>query len=148
MSDTTTRATGHSHDCLTRAAEILALSGEFNGLAMTGRQQEAAALDALTSDDIDCTCTPGLVTRMTVPSSDLRAGDVVLTHGMRVLIDAPRLYDSHASNRDEYPTVTAARGVVVNYNDLPESMRRMVGARAEWTIQGNDLATWTVERPA
>lgn len=76
-----------------------------------------------------------------VPSSALRTGDVVLTHGMRVLLDAPiRRYDH------PYGPVFACLGTVLNVDDLDESIRFYVGESARWTIQGNDLARWNVQR--
>lgn len=42
----------HSASCIDRAADILRLSGDLDGL--TARQQYAAAVDSLVSRDVDC----------------------------------------------------------------------------------------------
>lgn len=48
--------TGHTIGCVQRTAAVLAATGEFTGLALTSRQQEDAALDALGTGDIECYC--------------------------------------------------------------------------------------------
>ena len=78
----------------------------------------------------------------TVPTSQLQKNDLVLTHGMRVRLDAPI-----PTYRDG---VVAWSGIVTNYADviaeghIPASFIR----DARWTIQGNDLAHWTRVTPA
>lgn len=83
-----------------------------------------------------------------VLSSDLRAGDVVLTHGMRVRIPEP-----HRSGTG-VDAVTSARGVVEN-PDAPTVILMVPAAwmheperdgTPRWTVQGNDRRTWTVHR--
>lgn len=93
-----------------------------------------------------------------VPTSEIQPGDLVLTHGMRVRVSAPRTY----TDRDV--TVYAFPGKVENLADVLAggfilrsflSESRWIngeGWRTEltgaWTIQGNDLARWVVERGA
>lgn len=85
-------------------------------------------------------------------SSELLAGDIVRVHGMRVRIGEPKRHDSWASTRDTHPHIYSARGEVLNYDDLGDWMSgflRSVNTPDrpvnDWTIQGNDLVTWTVE---
>ena len=98
---------------------------------------------------------------LTVKSSELRAGDVVLVHGMRVRIPEPRqargIYTPPGAS--EPLPLYVARGAVENledvradgfvplswmYDDQPQRRE----TEPHWTIQGNDNATWTVERTA
>lgn len=50
--------TGHTYDCVSRAHQILRLSGAFLAHAMTGPQIESAAVDALNTGDVECHCGP------------------------------------------------------------------------------------------
>lgn len=95
---------------------------------------------------------------LTLSTPELRAGDVVLTHGMRVRLPAePRVYQNKG-------TVYAWDGTVENLDEVlevgfvPRSFlceERWVDGigwvcelTGRWVIQGNELATWGVERPA
>lgn len=96
-------------------------------------------------------------------SSELRPGDVVLTHGMRLLID-----QEIKSYPGTYGTVYATPAKVTN----PEEVKAEAfipwswlfpdvwgkgerggwgkdwDADPRWDVQGNDNAYWTVERTA
>ena len=92
----------------------------------------------------------------TVKSSELRPGDVVLCHGMRVLIDGP----IHTNPRGcSGLPVTYTNGRVLNRAEvselrIPHSFTAVTTGypsfeptgEHRWQVQGNDLATWTVER--
>lgn len=90
------------------------------------------------------------ITREIRNTLELTAGDVIVTHGMRVLLDG-ELHVWYAEqtgrevrtyrgctvlNADE---VKAARVVPVSWlhHETPD--------RPTWTVQGNALASWTVE---
>lgn len=98
-----------------------------------------------------------------VVTSELREGDIVLEHGMRCLIDGPmristshpdrpglgdgktRYYQALVLNRDEVSSSAVPYGWTRDWNNT------FTGSTAEngehrWTIQGNDLARWAVER--
>jgi hypothetical protein len=97
-----------------------------------------------------------------LPTSKLRAGDVVVTYGMRVRLPAePRVYENHGH---EGRAVYAWDGIVENLDEVvadgfvPRSFLteelwvdgkgwvfELTGC---WVIQGNDLAIWAVERAA
>ena len=99
----------------------------------------------------------------TKKSSELRQGDVVLTSGLRVLLDREITqypHEPHDGLTDG--TVYACRGVVLNWADLRKSdpwlynfvnadlrddddVEGLDGHFRRWTIQGNDLARWYVE---
>lgn len=74
-----------------------------------------------------------------LPTPELSVGDVVITWGMRVRIDAITTYEDG---------VTSAAGTVLNVetvdkDDLvPRSWRGPNGDK--WNIQGNALAYWRV----
>ncbi len=87
-----------------------------------------------------------------VRTSALRTGDLVLTNGMHVRLGERREYPG---TRPEWPTVTAFAGTVENVDEVraagvvPESyLTRWEGqrivARDSWTVQGNDLRTWSL----
>jgi hypothetical protein len=96
-----------------------------------------------------------------VPTSGIRIGDIVSAHGMRVRIDNIRIYDDHPGS-GPYPTY-ACHGTVLNLDEtlaagiVPPSFLHDAerdnlgpghGREDYWNIQGNDLATWTILRPA
>lgn len=100
-----------------------------------------------------------------VTTSDLRSGDVVLTNGMRVLIEGePNEYDGY--NSGERRTVYHWKGLVTNLEDVKEEQfipiswlypdkwvpgqgwNKDYSAKPRWVVQGNELARWTVERVA
>lgn len=92
-----------------------------------------------------------------VSTPDLRRGDVVLTHGMRVLLDGER-----NSRTDMGREVIWWVGLVLNPDeaiDIYRIPRSFIGEHKwndnegwvfiqtnRWSVQGNDLARWTVER--
>ena len=89
------------------------------------------------------------VTLTGVKSSDLRAGDVVVSHGVRVRIPQPTKHEAWTDPKRTMQgrTIYYAVGTILNRDDLPDSVARYLGpTRMEWTIQGNDLTTWTVDR--
>lgn len=108
-------------------------------------------------------------TRLTVSTPDLRLGDVVLCHGMRVLLDTePHVWSgtyAAGTGARMIPLGVVARpvyswpGRVLNvdevrearivpmsflHDDAPQSP--FYGRRDIWTVQGNEWARWTVER--
>jgi len=88
-----------------------------------------------------------------VPTSDLRVGDVVLCHGMRCLITEPvkPVHNGQAwstrsliTNRQEVPYASVPRSFTY-LADHSDKISRWEEHR--WYIKGNDLALWRVERP-
>jgi hypothetical protein len=88
-----------------------------------------------------------------VKSSEIQLGDVVLAHGMRVLIDRPaRTYPSPQGpegNKVCYSYV----GLVLNLDDVREAgvvpiswLYSDTDTEPRWNVQGNDYADWMVER--
>lgn len=100
------------------------------------------------------TATPVLLTNL--PTTELHTGDVVLTHGMRVRLGER---NERQYSRDDLPVVWFA-GTVENVEDVRAagivpvswlidwSGAGEIVRRDAWTIQGNALARWTVERTA
>ena len=89
------------------------------------------------------------VTLTGVKSSDLRAGDVVCAHSVRVRIPQPIAYEAWTDPERTMQgrTFYFAVGTILNRDDLRDDVARYLGpTRMEWTIQGNDLTTWTVDR--
>lgn len=90
-------------------------------------------------------------TPITVKSSELREGDVVLSHGgMRVLLDGPvnvsEPIEGHASGLPVY----WQNGRVLNRADvderiIPLSFTAQSDGQHRWQIQGNDLVRWQIE---
>lgn len=84
---------------------------------------------------------------LTLPTSELREGDIVLTYGMAVLLDQP-LRRSKVHPPDDYGGCHVTTGVILNCEEVracgfvPPSFIR----DGHWTIQGNDLASWRVLR--
>ncbi|MGH3402851.1 MAG: hypothetical protein ACRDRJ_10180 [Streptosporangiaceae bacterium] len=94
----------------------------------------------------------------TIKSSEIRVGDVVRTHGMRVRIDRVREFEPVDGRGDKGMPGYACAGTVLNLaevlaNDwVPASFlqTRKGDGYAEdrddlWVVQGNDLASWQVE---
>jgi hypothetical protein len=82
-----------------------------------------------------------------VATPDLRAGDIVLTHGMRVRLDT--LAGTHPTGHPEHAhrTVYAWHGTVTNPDDVRrEGLVPLAWWRDGWTVQGNHLASWLVIR--
>lgn len=87
-------------------------------------------------------------------SSELRQGDIVQAHGMRVELDREvRSYESPYSDR--YGLTYSVRGRVLNHADM-ETIDPWIFTMSlpwddsddnqpRWTIQGNDLVSWAVE---
>ncbi|MDQ1016714.1 hypothetical protein [Streptomyces afghaniensis] len=103
--------------------------------------------------------------QMIVNTSQLRAGDVVITHGMRVLLSGePDMASSRNSGVTR--TVYGWAGRVTNLEEVKTQDIVPLGwlypdkwgagedggwgkdwdAEPSWRIQGNDLATWLIER--
>lgn len=91
---------------------------------------------------------------VSVPTSELRDGDVVLRHGLRILIDRP--FQVSACHGDLHGGVRYSAGLILNLDEVladDPGMAAYVGienadrtpGEPRWTIQGNDLATWAVE---
>lgn len=99
---------------------------------------------------------------ITLKASQLRAGNIVRTHGMRVLLD----HDVQSADRGgDYGPVFWCRGLVLNIAELSESdsdtdqwlgrmtreyktwpERHVPTGEHRWTIQSNDLYIgWPVE---
>lgn len=98
-------------------------------------------------------------------TSELRAGDVVCTHGIRALLEGePNTFTS--GNSGTIRAVYAWQARVINLDDVKRDGLVPLGwlypdvwgkgerggwgkdwnAVPTWTIQGNDLARWSVER--
>lgn len=79
---------------------------------------------------------------------ELRDGDIVLVYGMRVRLDGAG-NESKAHPQHEHSPTLYWDGVIENLAEVladgyvPKSFVRDGGL---WTIQGNGLAHWTVER--
>jgi hypothetical protein len=105
------------------------------------------------------------VERLFLDTSGLRPGDVVCTHGIRALLEGePNTFPS--GNSGTVRTVYAWKARVLNVDDVKAEGRVPLGwlypdvwgkgehggwgkdweAVPTWTIQGNDLAWWSVER--
>ncbi|MET9861994.1 hypothetical protein ABZY93_22285 [Streptomyces smyrnaeus] len=100
------------------------------------------------------------IVTLRVDTSRLKVGDVVLEHGMRVKLDQePRVYEGAGH---EGRTVYAFDGLVENIDEVREQELVPIhflypdvfrggwckdwDAEPRWTVQGNDLATWVIER--
>jgi hypothetical protein len=88
-----------------------------------------------------------MTTAENVTTDELRIGDVIRTHGMRLLIDGPiDTYD------DNGRTVYRTDALLTNADEITDNAflvhftKRADGAR-RWIIQGNDLAGWLRELP-
>lgn len=75
-----------------------------------------------------------------VPSSALRAGDLVLTHGMRVRIPEPTRYDPGTG----VGRVTSARGIVENPDD--HDLTGLIPAAWMHEPERDGTPRWTVHR--
>ena len=98
---------------------------------------------------------------LTLKTSELREGDVVVTDGgLRCLIDRPlELSTSHPGgntrytqalvlNRDDVPNRLVPVGWTADWKRNAKYEPRPHDGQHRWTIQGNDLAHWHVEREA
>lgn len=106
---------------------------------------DSAGADAAGMIAANATCSPErwdppAITRR---SSRLRRGDVVLTHGMRVLLDT-----DPTEAPGQYGPVYRCDGQVLNAYELDSSTLAYVGRSLRWTIQGNDHAVWAVHPEA
>lgn len=83
-----------------------------------------------------------------VKSSELRQGDVVFTHGLRV-----QLATEPKCSEGQFGPVYSSIGIVLNVPELLDSdpgiVRYLTKGDGQhlWTIQGNDNAAWSVEDP-
>jgi hypothetical protein len=91
-----------------------------------------------------------------VVTSQLRAGDVVLAHGMRIRLGEIKRYAETSTYNGEF---FSSRGTVLNMMEVAitghvptawlqdqswlEGYGWYVSSRSRWTVQGNDLAMWT-----
>lgn len=84
--------------------------------------------------------------------SEIEVGDIVLEHGMRLLIvTAPRISEGHGAPRTgqaDNGVCRYTKAVVLNaddpaVDDLARSFVRQDHGR--WSVQSNDLVRWTVE---
>ena len=92
--------------------------------------------------------------------SELRVGDIVLDHGMRLLVDRPvEISKSHpvasdgsfcrytqalVLNRDDPATAAVPRSWTADWKRNGEQTPH--DGEHRWTIQSNDRMTWRVER--
>lgn len=76
----------------------------------------------------------------------LRKGDVLNVDGMRLELGAMRTYPGNYSG--QYRTVYQSFGKVLNLDEIDDTfIRNCVKERdGHWVVQGNELATWYVER--
>jgi hypothetical protein len=90
----------------------------------------------------------------TVKSSELQVGDTVREHGMRVRIDAIKVYEDRGPvyscagtvlNLEEVRTARIVPMSFLTTEKWVEDQGWTVDRRDAWTVQGNDLATWQVE---
>lgn len=95
--------------------------------------------------------------RLRVNTTEIRRGDIVHTHGMRVLMDVDPIttpdYNDPASGRTCYAWV----GLVLNPEEVPPDYIPRAWLYTDgigqprdeprWNVQGNELAGWSVERP-
>ena len=97
---------------------------------------------------------------MSVKSSELQVGDIVLNHGMRIRIDEVNEIEDASTYGGRFHcnpgTVLNVQEAVEVY-DIPrsflynEARHSSLGASHPdaredyWVTQGNDLATWTIE---
>lgn len=96
-----------------------------------------------------------------VNTSELRPGDVVLEHGMRIRIDEVREYTPHGAIGER---AWCCPGTVLNVTEvtsqhvIPAAFLETYGYSEEaggfvaerhdaWTVQGDTRARWTVEMP-
>ena len=96
---------------------------------------------------------------VTKVTSELRSGDIVQCHGMRCLIDGEINVSRTHPSSDEHGDVRYARALVLNRDEVSkdavpygfttaDTSRGDKPGEHRWTIQGNDLARWSVEEEA
>ena len=84
-----------------------------------------------------------------VNTVQLQTGDIIRTHGLRV-----QAGEHHTWQADNGRTVHVFQGTILNPEYLQTDTGRYLfggiipldGSDLGWTIQGNELAYWTVER--
>lgn len=89
----------------------------------------------------------------TKKTSELEVGDVIVNHGMRLLVETElRLSTAHddAHNGTRWTRARVLNRDELSAEQIPFSFTAPRGDETEphFTIQGNDLATWSVEPPA
>lgn len=87
---------------------------------------------------------------MKLNTHELQAGDVVITHGMRVQLNGTPTVWWPTGPRDPQAgqTVSWTDTTVLNRDEVEAGNYVPMGFIANgWTVQGNRLARWTVERP-
>jgi hypothetical protein len=119
--------------------------------------------DQLTQDLIDARWSPPPETLERVPTPQLRLGDIVLSYGMRILLDTPAKIWHSSHGCDHGPDIMTHEkcrlayswlGTVTNPSEVEAGGSVPLGwmhydtypGEHRWNVQGNDLATWTVER--
>jgi hypothetical protein len=87
-----------------------------------------------------------------VTTPELKQGDIVNCHGMRCLIDRPLTPNrrSHWTqalvlNRSEVPSAVVPIGWTADWKRDARNEARPHDGEHRWTIQGNELAYWSVE---
>jgi hypothetical protein len=87
------------------------------------------------------------MTLVHVTTHGLRPGDVVLVDQMRLVIDRP-IKTSTAHPQNEHSPTLYTPALCLNVDEVTDAYLRQClredGDR--WTVQGNGLARWTVER--
>lgn len=84
-----------------------------------------------------------------ISTHDLKPGDIVLRHGMRLRLNGEGTVSrSHPTN--EYSPTLWWNAEILNIDDVradpTHAVPRSWIADGRWTVQGNGLARWTVER--
>jgi hypothetical protein len=97
------------------------------------------------------------MTTINLDTSELREGDVVRAHGLRCLIDGPiesSEYEDDPRGRVYFTHALVLNRADVSFDAVPETFTRQTTGWPEyqptgehrWTIQGNILKRWNVER--
>src|SRR4051812_16580896 len=95
-----------------------------------------------------CLVSPNERSEMIVRSSELRQGDIVHEHGMRILLDRPIL----TAPGNGYGTCYYSLGLVLNRDEVPADVVPLSFTHYDdeteprWGVQGNDNARWCIDR--
>lgn len=89
-------------------------------------------------------------TNQTLTTPELRAGDTVHCHGLRCLIDGtPRLSRNHPGGQTFWYPARVLNPESIGESTIPASfIRTRDDGQPSWTIQGNQYARWSVDRPS
>lgn len=90
-------------------------------------------------------------TLLTLKTSELAIGDIVHEHGMKLLIDGEIQVSKCHGVASDGSLCRYYRALVLNRDDpntsgVPMGWTREDDGTHRWSIQGNDLARWAVER--